>query len=179
TRAEKLTSIAVDAEGIDVESLRRVADSRPIRAVYVTPHHQFPTTVTLSAARRAALLELARVRRFMIIEDDYDDVFNYEARPVMPLASLDRAGVVVYIGTFSKIVAPGLRIGYVAAPRSVVQRLTAVREFTDVQGDLTLEAALAELIEDGEIQRHVRRVRQTYRARRDLFVKLLRESLGS
>src|SRR4029453_2415247 len=115
----KVTSIAVDAEGIDVESLRRVPDSRPIRAVYVTPHHQFPTTVTRIAARRAALVDLARTRRFLILEDDYDDVFHYEGRPVMPLASVDRAGVVVYVGTFSKIVAPGLRIGYVAAPRSV------------------------------------------------------------
>jgi len=97
----------------------------------------------------------------------------------MPPASLDRAGVVVYVGTFSKIFAPGLRIGYVAAPRTVIQRLAALREFTDIQGDLALEAALADLIDDGEMHRHVRRARRAYRARRDLFIDLLQGSLGS
>jgi GntR family transcriptional regulator/MocR family aminotransferase len=174
-----LAPVPVDADGLDVEALARLTAKRRINAVYVTPHHQFPTTVTLSAARRVALLELAAARRFVIIEDDYDDGFHYEGGPVLPLASLDRAGVVVYVGTFSKIFAPGIRIGYVAAHRSVIQRLAGLRAFTDIQGDHTLEAALADLIEDGELQRHVRRVRQAYRARRDLFAELLRHSLGS
>lgn len=115
----KAVPIPVDEHGLDTDALERVLEQQSIRAVYVTPHHQFPTTVTLSAARRMRLLELAREHRFAIIEDDYDYEFHYEGSPVLPLASADPHGVVIYIGTMSKVLAPALRIGYVAAPRNV------------------------------------------------------------
>ena len=173
----KLAAVPVDAEGLDVAALARLAASRQIAAVYVTPHHQFPTTVTMSAARRAQLLELAARHRILIVEDDYDDAFHFEGRPVMPLASLDRAGVVVHIGTFSKVFAPGLRMGYVVAPRDVLDRLAAQREFLDIHGDSAMESAVAELLEESEIQRHIRRVKRIYQRRRDLLAGLLAREL--
>ena len=170
--------VAVDRDGIDVEALRRLASRRTLRAVYVTPHHQYPTTVTLKAARRLALLALAQAGRIAIIEDDYDHEFHYDGRPVLPLASADQAGLVVYVGTLSKILAPGLRIGYVVAPPAVLRSAGAIRSLLDIQGDLATEAAVASLIEDGELQRHVARVRRVYANRREILARSLRRAFG-
>jgi GntR family transcriptional regulator/MocR family aminotransferase len=146
--------------------------------VYVTPHHQFPTTVTMSAGRRLRLLELARAHRIAIIEDDYDYDFHYDGRPVLPIASVDPAGVVIYVGTLSKVLAPALRVGYVVAPTPLIERLAAHRSYVDTQGDQVLEYALAELFEEGAIQRYIRRVRREYRDRRDTLVDALRTQLA-
>jgi len=170
--------VAVDREGMDVEALRRLASRAALRAVYVTPHHQYPTTVTLKAARRLALLALARSGRIAIVEDDYDHEFHYDGRPVLPLASADDAGLVVYVGTLSKILAPGLRIGYVVAPPAVLRSVGAIRSLLDIQGDLATEAAVAALIEAGELQRHVARVRRVYANRREILATSLRRELG-
>jgi GntR family transcriptional regulator/MocR family aminotransferase len=174
----ELVPIAVDRDGLDVAALAREVAARPIRALHVTPHHHFPTTVVMPAARRRELLALAAARRFAVIEDDYDHEFHFEARPVSPLASADRAGVVIYVGTLSKILAPGLRLGFVVAPPPVIDRLVAVRVAMDIQGDQALECAVADLFEDGEVQRHVHRMRQVYRARRDALVAALHHELG-
>ena len=174
----RIAGVPVDDDGLRIDALERVIAEGGVRAVYVTPHHQFPTTVTLSAGRRLRLLELARVHRFAIIEDDYDHDFHYDGRPVLPLASADPGGVVAYIGTLSKVLAPGLRIGYVAAPVPLVERLAAHRSYIDTQGDQVLEYAIAELLEEGTIQRHIRRVRREYRDRRDTLAVALRERLG-
>jgi GntR family transcriptional regulator/MocR family aminotransferase len=173
-----LVPVPVDADGLDVGAFERLLATTRIRAVYVTPHHQFPTLVALSAERRVRLLELARTHRIAIIEDDYDHEFHYDGRPVLPLASLDRAGQVIYVGTLSKVLAPGLRIGYVVGPADLLQRIEAHRKFIDIQGDHTVEAAVAELVDEGEVQRHVRRVRRHYQRRRDLLADLLQTSLG-
>jgi GntR family transcriptional regulator/MocR family aminotransferase len=165
-----LEPLRVDEEGLDVDSLKALVRRRRVRAVYLTPHHHYPTTATLSASRRLTLLELARRERIALIEDDYDHEFHYEGRPVLPLASADRAGTVVYIGTLAKILAPGLRLGYVVAPRDVLHRIAGLRFFVDRQGDRALERAVAELLEDGEVQRHVRRARRAYQARRDFLL---------
>jgi len=173
-----IVPVAIDRDGIDVEALRRLATHTTLRAVYVTPHHQYPTTVTLKAARRIALLELARARGIAIIEDDYDHEFHYDGRPVLPLASADHGGVLVYIGTLSKIFAPGLRIGYIVAPPPVLRSVGAIRSLLDIQGDLAMEAAIASLIEDGELQRHVARVRRVYANRREILTRSLRRTFG-
>ena len=173
----RVIGIPVDRDGLRVDALARALDEHPVRAVYVTPHHQFPTTVTLSAGRRLKLLDLARSRRLAIIEDDYDHEFHYDGRPVLPLASADPAGVVTYVGTFSKVLAPALRLGYVVAPAAVVERVAAYRSHVDTQGNQILEHAVGELLDDGEIQRHIRRVRREYRLRRDALVGALRERL--
>jgi GntR family transcriptional regulator / MocR family aminotransferase len=172
--------VAVDRDGIDVTALKTLASQTQtaLRAVYVTPHHQYPTTVTLKAARRLALLALARDERMAIIEDDYDHEFHYDGRPVLPLASADHAGLVVYIGTLSKILAPSLRIGYIVAPPAVLQSVGAFRSLLDIQGDLATEAAVATLIDDGELQRHVARVRRVYADRREILSNSLRRVFG-
>lgn len=165
--------VPIDRDGIDVDALRHLNERRPVRAVYLTPHHQYPTTVTLKAARRIEILTLAQERKMAIVEDDYDHEFHYDGRPVLPLASADRAGVVVYIGTLSKILAPGIRVGYVVAPSELISRIAAIRSLLDIQGDLATEAAVAQLIEDGELQRHVARVRRDYARRRDALAGAL------
>jgi GntR family transcriptional regulator/MocR family aminotransferase len=170
--------VGVDRDGLDVSALTRLAERTALRAVYVTPHHQYPTTVTLKAARRLALLSLARAHRLAIVEDDYDHEFHYEGRPVLPLASADHAGAVIYVGTLSKVLAPGLRLGYLVAPSPVLRNVSAIRSLLDIQGDLATEAAIAALIEDGEVQRHVARVRRIYANRRDVLASSLRKTFG-
>jgi GntR family transcriptional regulator/MocR family aminotransferase len=170
--------VPVDADGLQVDALERALAHHQVRAVYVTPHHQFPTTVTLSAGRRLRLLDLARAHRFAIVEDDYDYEFHYDGSPVLPLASNDPHGVVAYVGTFSKVLAPALRLGYVAAPTPVIARIASHRSLIDIQGDQVLEHAIGALLDEGEIQRHIRRVRREYRLRRDTLVAALRGSLG-
>jgi GntR family transcriptional regulator/MocR family aminotransferase len=174
----KVVPIPVDSGGMDLEALARLVQRTPVRAVYVTPHHQYPTTATLTAGRRIALLELARKLRIAIIEDDYDHEYHYEGRPILPLASVDSAGVVIYIGTLTKVIAPGVRLGYTAAPRPLLESMAAHRHVIDRQGDHALEYAVAELIADGAVQRHARRARRVYQARRDSLVRLLRSGFA-
>ena len=174
----ELVPIPVDAEGIDVDALARRADEAPLRAVYVTPHHQYPTTALMSQARRLRLLELARAHRFATLEDDYDHEFHYESKPVLPLASRDESGVVVYLGTLSKILAPGLRIGFVSAPAALISELGRYRTIVDRQGSRAEELAVAELIEEGVLERHARKMRRAYHARRDALVDALERRLG-
>jgi GntR family transcriptional regulator/MocR family aminotransferase len=171
-----LVPVPVDGQGVDVQALARVRGR--LRAVYVTPHHHYPTTVTLSASRRLELLALARRRDFVVLEDDYDHEFQYEGRPVLPLASADDDGRVIYLGTLSKVLAPGLRLGFVVAPTRVIDHLVQLRAVSDRQGDHPMEAAVAELIDEGDLQRHVRKVRLTYQARRDALTKALSDVPG-
>ncbi|QRN92907.1 PLP-dependent aminotransferase family protein [Archangium violaceum] len=173
----RLVPVPVDAEGLSVEALASLSQRTPVRAVYLTPHHQYPTTVTLSPARRLALLAWAREHRVALIEDDYDHEFHYEGRPVLPLASADRDGLVLYVGTLSKVLAPALRLGFLAAPPPFLEHALGVREAVDRQGDTALEAAVAELLEEGEVQRHVRKMRGVYRDRRDALVEALAREL--
>jgi len=175
----RLVAVPVDEEGLRVSELATLAEREKVRAVYMTPHHHYPTTVTLSPGRRIALMQLARSTRMAVIEDDYDHEFHYEGRPVLPLASTDAAGSVIYVGTLSKVLAPGLRVGYVVAPPPVIERLVVLRSTIDLQGDPAIEAAVAELLEDGEVQRHVRRVRKIYHGRRDALAEALQGQLGA
>ena len=174
----RLVPIPVDARGLDVDALATAIRRERIHAVYVTPHHQYPTTVTLAPGRRVSLLDLAQRERFAILEDDYDHELHYEGRPVLPLASADVHGSVVYVSTLSKVLAPGLRLGYVVAPSPLIERLARERFVLDRQGDHVAERAAAELLEDGTVARHVRRMRRVYAARRDLLVDLLGRSFG-
>ncbi|HEX2454025.1 MAG TPA: PLP-dependent aminotransferase family protein [Vicinamibacterales bacterium] len=167
--------VRVDEHGIDVAALERLLTRQSITAVYVTPHHQYPTTVTLTGPRRAMLLQLAVRERVAVIEDDYDHEFHYRGRPVLPMASVDAEGVVIYIGTLSKVLAPGLRLGFVAAPPNLIARLIAHRSFIDLHGDPVLESAIAELLDEGLIQRHVRKMRRVYQRRLEILASALRQ----
>lgn len=173
-----LAPVPVDAQGLSTDRLAALCRRRRVRAVYLTPHHQYPTLAVLSPARRLELLELARRHRFAVIEDDYDNEFHYGGRPVLPLASADRHGSVIYVGSLSKVLAPALRVGYLSAPPPLVERLAALRDIADGGGDPALEHAVAELFEDGEVQRHARRMRRVYQQRRAVLAAALERELG-
>jgi GntR family transcriptional regulator / MocR family aminotransferase len=175
----KIVPIPVDAEGLDVDALVALSKRTRVRLVYVSPQHQYPTTVTLSPTRRLLLLELARRERIAVVEDDYDQEFHYDARPVLPLASRDPGANVIYVGTLAKILAPGLRLGFVVAPKQFLSRMRDERVLVDRQGDAVLECAVAELIEDGDLQRHVRRTRRVYQRRRDALCEFVDRELSS
>lgn len=174
----RLVALPLDRSGLRVDALEGLVRQERVRALYLTPQHQYPTTATLPAGRRLGLLKLAAAERMVVVEDDYDGDFHYDGRPVLPLASNDPAGIVVYVGTLSKILAPALRIGYVHAPKEVVSCLAEHRRYVDGQGDRAMELAIAELLEDGEIQQHVWRARRAYAERRDVLAQALRDELA-
>jgi GntR family transcriptional regulator/MocR family aminotransferase len=174
----QLVPLPIDTEGLDVEALAALIARQRLRAIYVTPHHQFPTTVVMSAARRVRLAKLAFDHGIAIIEDDYDHEFHYEGKPIAPLAAgADRANV-VYVGSLSKVFAPGLRTGFIVAPPRLLDRLVGVRIASDLQGDAALEYAIADLLEDGELLRHIRRMHKIYMVRRDALAAALERHLG-
>lgn len=168
-----ILSVPVDDQGISVEAVRTLCEQKKIRMLYITPHHHYPTTVTLSAERRMELLNLSVKYGFIILEDDHDYDFHYNSSPVLPLASADGAGMVVYVGSFCKALAPGLRSGYIVAPQNLIRELGKFRRIIDRQGDLMMEQALAELLDEGEIQRHIKKAQKVYHQRRDLLSELL------
>ncbi|MDR3671217.1 MAG: PLP-dependent aminotransferase family protein [Holophaga sp.] len=171
--------VPVDGGGLMIDPLERHLSAGPVRAVYLTPHHQFPTTVPLTAARRLRLQELARRHRIALLEDDYDFEFHFEGRPLLPMASNDPSGAVIYLGTLSKVLAPALRLGFLAGPRPLVEALAAQRSLVDRHGNRVVERAVAELIEDDLLQRHARKVRRIYAGRRAILADLLERHLGS
>ncbi|MEZ4308590.1 MAG: PLP-dependent aminotransferase family protein [Polyangiaceae bacterium] len=174
----RLVPVPVDGGGVRADALAARERRERIRALYLTPHHQYPTTVGLLPGRRLQILQMAAEQRIAVLEDDYDNEFHYAGRPVLPLASADRAGVVLYVGTLSKILAPGLRIGFLVAPQPFVERAAALRQVMDRQGDRTVEEAVAEMLEDGEVQRHARRMRGVYAARREALGAALEKHLA-
>jgi len=173
-----LFRVPVDKQGIDVDAIAQLCAQQPVRAVYVTSHHHYPTTVTLGADRRINLLALARKYGFAIIEDDYHYDFHYDSNPILPLASADTDGHVAYIGSFSKCIAPAFRVGYIVAPPNLLQVMGRLRRIIDRQGDSLLEQAVADLLKEGEIQRHLKKVRKIYQDRRDAFCRQLHDVLG-
>ncbi len=173
----RLMTIPVDKNGLVVDALEALCKKYPIRMLYVTPHHHYPTTVTLSAERRIRLLDLAHQYGFIIIEDDYDYDFHYDKRAVLPLASADENGMVIYIGSFGKSLAPGFRTGFVVAPENIMIEMRKYLGVIDRQGDILMEQALGEMIEDGEINRHLKKSVKIYENRRNTFVQLLNNYL--
>jgi GntR family transcriptional regulator/MocR family aminotransferase len=163
-----LVPVPVDAGGLDVGA--GAAHCANARAVYVTPSHQYPLGVTMTASRRLQLLDWAQSRGAWIIEDDYDSEYRYESQPITALQGLDRDGRVIYIGTLSKVLFPALRIGYLVIPPDLVPRFAAVREATDLFPPTLPQAVLAEFIGAGHFARHVRRMRALYRERRSALV---------
>jgi GntR family transcriptional regulator / MocR family aminotransferase len=170
----QIVPVPVDEQGLRVE---RLPDD--VRVVYVTPSHQFPTGVAMSMARRTALLEFARERGAVIIEDDYDGEFRFGSRPLDALQTLDREASVLYVGTFSKSLFPALRVGYLVAPAWAREVLTAVRLCSDTSGNAQLQDALGHFILDGHLARHVRRMRRVYAERRATLLDGLTHELGA
>ncbi|MGA0558806.1 PLP-dependent aminotransferase family protein [Larkinella sp. VNQ87] len=173
-----LQTVPVDQHGIDVEALATLCERQPVRLVYVTPHHHYPTTVTMPPDRRLRLLQLSAQYGFAILEDDYDYEFHYLRRPILPLASADTNGMVVYVGSLSKSVAPAFRIGYVVAPETVINELARLRRIIDRQGDTMLEFAVGQLFRTGDMRRHLKKAHQVYAARCENFCSLLDQQLA-
>jgi GntR family transcriptional regulator / MocR family aminotransferase len=148
----------VDAAGMRVPR----QSSAPARLAFVTPSNQFPLAVTMSLARRLELLDWAQREKAWIVEDDYDSEFRFDGRPVPALLSLDRQARVIYVGSFSKSLYPGLRLGFLVLPDSLVDRFVERRRFIDFHPPMLLQAALADFIEDGHFARHIRRMRKAY-----------------
>ena len=174
----ELAYAPVDEHGMDLNAVEDICKKKKVKLLYVIPHHHRPSTVTLSSERRMQLLELAMKYRFAILEDDYDYDFHYSSSPVLPLASADYYGSVIYVGSFCKTIAPGIRIGFVAAPQNLITQLAKLRRMIDRQGEQLLEEALANLLKNGDIGRHLKKSNKIYHERRDLFCSLLREQLG-
>jgi len=173
-----LVRIPVDGNGMDIDHLETVLQHTNIKAVYIIPHHHYPTTVTMSTERRLKLLKLAKEHRFAIIEDDYDFDFHYNNKPYLPLASIDHNQNVIYIGSVTKTFAPALRIGFMTGPTAFVDAAAALRELIDKQGDTVLEEAFAVLFNTGEMDRYFRKSLKIYRQRRNLLCQILQSDFS-
>jgi GntR family transcriptional regulator/MocR family aminotransferase len=173
-----LVLIPVDKEGMDVDRIGELCKKKVPRMVYIIPHHHRPTTVTLSAERRMRLMNLAGRYGFALLEDDYDFDYHFTSSPLLPLASVDTGGHIIYVGSFCKSIAPGIRIGFMVAPEVVISEAAALRKLIDRQGEQLLEEATAELLSAGDISRHIKKSHKVYQDRLDNTCRLLRHHLG-
>jgi GntR family transcriptional regulator/MocR family aminotransferase len=169
----RIVPVPVDEDGLVVDRLPEDAGM-----VYVTPSHQFPLGVALSLARRKRLLEWAIRRNAVIVEDDYDSEFRFGGRPLESLQGLDRSGSVVYLGTFSKVLFPGLRLGYVVAPRRMRERFVAAKWLTDRHTPALEQTIMAAFIAEGHFSRYLRRMQRIYGERQAALTAALRRFFG-
>ena len=168
-----LIKVPVDDQGMDTQAIADICKMKKISMVYVIPHHHHPTTVTLSPGRRMQLLELAEKYNFAIIEDDYDYGFHYNSSPYLPLASSRHDGRVIYVGSFSKPLAASVRIGFLIGAADFIQQGIHLRKLLDLKGNHLMEDALAVLIRNGDISRHLKKANKIYHGRLNNLVHLL------
>jgi len=174
----RLVTVDLDSEGCRVDQIDALCRLHKVRMIYLTPHHQFPTTVSLHAGRRQQLLALARQHDFCVIEEDYDYEYHFDGRPYLPLASDSAQRHVIYIGSLSKSLGSTFRCSYVVAPTNVIEVLNRNAALTLGQGDAVSQQMLADLINDGELKKHLRRVSKEYRQRREILHRCLVEGFG-
>ncbi|AYG67001.1 MULTISPECIES: PLP-dependent aminotransferase family protein [unclassified Rhizobium] len=170
-----LVPVPCDAEGIDIA--RGTGLSR--RLIYVTPSHQYPTGVTMSLPRRLALLEFARANGAIVLEDDYDSEFQYASRPIAALQGIDRGEVVAYVGTFSKTLAPGLRVAYAVVPSRLVAATEAAQRLRGAVVPVHIQAALADFMREGRFRAHLRQMNTIYAERMAATVEALNRHCGA
>lgn len=163
----KLIAIPVDADGLCVDRLEKILAKTRIRLLYVTPLHQYPTTVTLTASRRLKLYELACKHDFLILEDDYDNEFHYVSQPVAPLASFDPAGRILYVSTLSKVLFPSARLGFMSVPKPVALEVARLKRISSRQNEQLLQVAIGRWMKSGGFEKHLRKMRRTYEERCD------------
>jgi len=173
----RIVPVPVDAEGLNV--LEGVKRSPNARAALVTPSHQYPLGVTMSASRRLQLLDWAESSGAWVIEDDYDSEYRYENMPIASLQGLDSNARVIYIGTFSKVLFPSLRLGYIVLPPDLVERFLVMRRAMDISPPGFHQEVLAEFIREGHFSRHIRRMRLLYGERRSVLIENIRNQLGT
>ncbi len=169
-----VSRVPLDAEGMRLPGAR----DRVARLAYVTPGHQFPVGTCMSLARRLTLLEWARTTGALILEDDYDSEFRFSGSPVPALQGLDRYGIVLFAGSFSKVLFPSIRVGYLVVPPDLVDRLAAVKSLTTRHAPLLEQAVLCDFITDGHFSSHVRRMREVYAERLSVLLRATRERLS-
>lgn len=172
----ELAAVEVDGEGLSLRAGQRAA-SRP-KLICIAPSHQYPLGMTMSVARRLALLDYARQVNTWIFEDDYDSEWRYAGRPLAAMQGLDRDGRVLYAGTFSKILFPSIRLGYIVLPEQLVAPFLAARQALDDQPAVLAQPALAAFIAGGHLASHLRRQRRRYKARQELLLGAARRHLG-
>ncbi|PCI26494.1 GntR family transcriptional regulator, partial [Candidatus Kaiserbacteria bacterium] len=170
-----LVGVPVDSQGLDVEALEKLIKKKKIRLIYTTPLHQYPTTVTLSLARRMQLLDVATRHGIPVLEDDYDHEFHYKSQPLAPLASQDPAGVVIYISTFSKVMYPSARVGFMAVPERYHRQFSDFKRIISRQNDVVTQDAVARWMSDGGFERHMRKMRRNYEVRLRALVESLQK----
>lgn len=175
TIGASVVPVPVDEEGLDVEAGMRL--NPRARAAYISPSHQFPLGVTMSAARRMQLLRWASRSGAWIIEDDYDSEYRFGGRPLASLQGMDTEDRVIYVGTFSKVMFPALRVGYVVVPRDLVPAFACVRDAFDTFSSTLYQAALTDFIRGGHFARHIRRMRTLYLERRMALQDAIRQQL--
>jgi GntR family transcriptional regulator/MocR family aminotransferase len=168
--------VPVDAEGLNVAAGIRL--NRKARAAFVAPSHQYPLGVTMSATRRLQSLEWARRAGAWIVEDDYDSEYRYNSKPIASLQGMDQHNRVIYIGTFSKVMFPALRLGYIVIPPDLVERFAAMRQSMDLCPSHIPQAVMLEFIREGHFARHIRRMRPIYAERREVLVTELARVFG-
>jgi GntR family transcriptional regulator/MocR family aminotransferase len=173
----KLTPVPIDREGLDVRTGERRCPHA--RAAYITPSHQYPMGMTMSATRRMQLLSWASRTNAWIIEDDYNSEFRFAGRPVAALHGLDSDDRVIYVGTFSKILFPALRVGYLVIPKALVKAFCISRDNMDIFPAPFLQGVLTDFIREGHFARHVRRMRILYLARQKKLISAIRSFLGA
>lgn len=172
----RIAPIPVDDEGMIIShGVKRAGNAR---AAFVTPSHQYPLGVTMSISRRLQLLEWASRSSGWIVEDDYDSEFRFDSQPIASLQGLDTAGRVIYIGTFSKVLFPSLRLGYIVIPPDLVEHFMAVRFAMDIFPPFLFQEVLTDFMSAGHFVRHIRRMRTLYKTRRIALVESLREVFG-
>lgn len=172
----RLVPVPVDSEGLDVTAGMKA--NRKARAALVAPSHQFPLGSTMSLSRRLQLLNWAESAGAWIVEDDYDSEYRYSSMPVASLQGLDTNSRVIYIGTFSKVLYPSLRVGYLVIPRDLAPQFSAIRHAMDLGPAHLTQAVLADFINEGHFARHIRRMRQLYSQRRTALVSCVQRELG-
>lgn len=173
----QMAGIPVDESGLIVDKLKDPAYAN-MRFIYVTPSHQSPTGVVMSLPRRLELLNWAQRNGSFIVEDDYDSEYRYSGRPVPALAGLDQSESVIYIGTFSKVLFPALRLGYLVVPQSMIQIFARAKWLADRHSHLLNQQILAEFMRQGHFERHIRRMRSLYQDRRQLVIACLKKYFG-
>lgn len=174
----EIKRVPVDADGLCIDALEKICSQHKIKGIYITSHHHHPTTVTLSAERRIGILQLAKKYKFAILEDDYDYDFHYNHSPILPLASHDSNGNVMYLGSICKSVAPVFRVGYMIATKDVIDEAATRRKYIDRQGDALLEMTFSKFIANGDLERHTNKILKIYKQRRNYFCKLLKEEVS-
>ncbi|WP_409440080.1 PLP-dependent aminotransferase family protein [Psychromonas sp. GE-S-Ul-11] len=175
----KILSCKLDDDGLNILALKELIAEHEIVGIYVTPHHQYPTTVTLPIDRRLELLNLSKQHQFVIIEDDYDHEFHYENKPIPPLASLPNSENVIHIGSMSKVFAPGLRLGYISADQTFIERAAQEIVLIDRQGNTITEHVLSELMKSGEVKKHIRKTKKQYETRRNFAANEFKRVFGN